>query len=184
MIRAGEANAQDRLAELIYTELRRLAASKMRWERPDHTLSPTGLANEAWLRLADSVEDFANRSHFFGVAANVMRRILVEHARARRASKRGGRDVIRLQDVDPAAPEKDYALLALDEALETLSNINARAVRVVEMRYFGGLTHSHIAEVLNLDRRTVDRDWAFARAWLFDRLATAGERGAGSPAQK
>jgi RNA polymerase sigma factor (TIGR02999 family) len=184
MIRAGETNAQDRLAEAIYTELHRLAASKMRWERPDHTLSSTGLANEAWLRLVDSANDLDNRSHFFGVAANVMRRILVDHARAKGAGKRGGRDVIRLQDVDPAAPEMDYTLLALDEALEALSKIAPRAVRVVEMRYFSGLTHSEIAEVLHLERRTVDRDWALARAWLFDRLTPNDGREADMPTQE
>jgi RNA polymerase sigma factor (TIGR02999 family) len=183
-IRAGEIGAQDRLAELIYADLRHLAASKMRWERPDHTLSPTGLANEAWLRLAGCAGDLANRSQFFGVAANVMRRILVEHARARKARKRGGEEVLRLQDVDPAAPVKDYTLLALDEALEMLSNINPRAARVVEMRYFSGLTHSEIADVLHLERRTVDRDWALARAWLFDRLTTNGRHEGDMPAHE
>ncbi|HEY6342958.1 MAG TPA: ECF-type sigma factor [Bryobacteraceae bacterium] len=139
--------AQGRLAELIYKELRHLAASKMRWERPDHTLSATRLANEAWRRLADCMEDFVklNRSHSLGIAARVMRRILVDHARARGAGKRCGREAIRIHDADPAAPEVNYPLLALDEALDALSKIDARAVRVVEMRYFSGLTHSEIA---------------------------------------
>ena len=145
----------------------------MRGERPDHTLTPTALANEAWLRLANCEEDFSNRSHFFAVAANAMRRVLVDHARARNAEKRGGGEVIRLEDIDPAAPSS--TLPALDEALDALARTDPRAVRVVEMRYFSGLTHAEIAEVLNLDRRTVDRDWAFARAWLFDQLSIPGK---------
>jgi RNA polymerase sigma factor (TIGR02999 family) len=170
-MRRGEDGAHERLTVLVYTELRRLAASKMRGERPDHTLTPTALAHEAWLRLADSEDDFSSRAHFFGVAANAMRRILVDHARARNAVKRGGGVVIRLEDIDIAAPESDNTLMALDEALDALFKKDPRAARVVEMRYFSGLAHTEIAEVLNVDRRTVDRDWAFARAWLFDQLS-------------
>lgn len=170
-MRRGEGDARERLSELIYAELRRIAAAKLRGERRDHTLTPTALVHEAWLRLSDEGDNFENRAHFFGVAANAMRRILVDHARTRNAEKRGGGGLVRLEDLDPAAPESDETLLALDEALGKFAVKDPRAARVVEMRYFSGLNHTQIAAILQVDRRTVDRDWALARAWLFDQLS-------------
>jgi RNA polymerase sigma factor (TIGR02999 family) len=173
-LRTGSADAEGRLASLIYAELRRLAASKMRSERGGHTLTPTALANEAWLRLNSQIaeNDVEDRCHFFRLAAIAMRRILVDYARARSASKRdGGVSVpLDLNGVEVAAPEADEMTLAIDAALEQLAAVKPRAARVVELRFFIGLSHDEIATVLGLERRTVDRDWAMARAWLFGQL--------------
>lgn len=171
-VRAGEAGAEERLASLVYSQLRKLAASRLRAERGSHTLSPTALANEAWLRFGSEIsqQNFENRRHFFGIAATAMRRILVEHARARNAAKRGGGvQPVDLALVDPAAPT-DERLVAVDEALTRLAAAKPRAARVVELRFFGGLSHTEIAEVLGLDRRTIDRDWDRAKAWLLQEL--------------
>ena len=169
-VRSGDPHAQDRLISLIYGELRRLAGHRMRAERDGHTLTPTALVHEAWLRLCDCRGDFANRSHFFAIAANAMRRILVDHARAKKAIRRGGGQFVPLNDIDIAAPQAEETLVALDEALDKLAEMDARAARVVELRYFSGLKQQEIAEVLQLDRRTIDRDWAMARAWLFGQV--------------
>lgn len=165
--------AAEELGELLYAELRRLAASQMRRERREHTLSPTALVNEAWLRFGATIEqgDIRNRQHFFGIAATAMRRVLVEHARARHAAKRGGdSEPVAVENLDDFAAPTDRQLLALDDALSALQAIRPRAAGIVELRFFGGLTHADIATLLNLERRTVDRDWAFARAWLFGQL--------------
>jgi RNA polymerase sigma factor (TIGR02999 family) len=171
--RAGDEPARQRLAEVIYAELRKIASMRMRSERGDHTLTPTALANEAWVKLCDIDEAYADRTHFFAVAANVMRRVLIDYARSRNAAKRRSDLLQKIDDLnfDIAAPEGAEQLTALDDALSRLEEFDRRAAKVVELRYFGGLTHTEIAEVLQVDRRTVDRDWAAARAWLFDRLA-------------
>jgi RNA polymerase sigma factor (TIGR02999 family) len=170
-IRADEAGARDRLGELVYAELRRMASLKMRGERPGHTLTPTALANEAWLRLCGNDHSFENRSHFFAVAAGAMRRLLIDYARARKAGKRAGGVRIPFEDVVIAAPETDEQLLSLDEALTRLAEVDSRAARVVELHYFAGLTHREIADILAVTRRTVDRDWTMARAWLLAAIA-------------
>jgi len=171
-VRNGEAGAEDRLATLVYTELRKLAASRLRGERGEHTLSPTALANEAWVRFGSDIprQEIESRRHFFAIAATAMRRILVEHARARNAEKRGGgAQPVDLAAIDIAAPT-DTHLIALDEALSRFAIVRPRAARVVELRFFGGLTHSEIGHLLGIDRRTIDRDWELARAWLFGEL--------------
>ena len=175
-VRAGHDGAADRLANVVYTELRRLAASRMRAERSDHTLSPTALAHEAWARFGPDIPttEIEGRRHFFGIAVNAMRRVLIEHARARLAAKRGAdADVVPLESVDVAAPT-DHELIALDSALQQLTAIRPRAARVVELRFFGGFSHTEIAGLLTVERRTVDRDWAFARAWLAGLLRGTG----------
>ncbi len=176
-IRAGEGEAADRLASLVYDELRKLAASRLRRERNEHTLSATALANEAWLRFGDDIpeQDIENRRHFYAIVARTMRRILVEHARARNASKRGGEiTFLNVEAIDIAAADGDN-VEAVDAALTRLAAIRPRAAQVVELRFFGGFTHHDIAQSLAIDRRTVDRDWEFARAWLFGEL-TSGSR--------
>jgi RNA polymerase sigma-70 factor (ECF subfamily) len=172
-LRAGNFSAQEELASLVYSELRKIAAYKLRDERPNHTLTPSALANEAWLRLSESKQDFENRAHFLASAAGAMRRILVEYARARNAVKRGGGHVHNIDAIDIAGPESDQQLLAINEALEKLAEKDPRAARIVEMRYFTGLTHSEIAKVLGIDRRTVDREWSVTRAWLFGQVSNS-----------
>ena len=172
-VKGQQPGAEARLLELVYGELRTLAASHMRRERSDHTLSATALAHEAWLRFGKDLPDadLQSRQQFFGVAATAMRRILVEHARARRADKRGGAvQPIRVEDLDAFSTPDDDQLIALDEALAALSDLRPRAARVVELRFFGGFSHEQIGGLLELERRTVDRDWAFARAWLLAAL--------------
>jgi RNA polymerase sigma factor (TIGR02999 family) len=171
-VRDGEAGAYDRLASLVYRELRKLAASRLRAERQGHTLSPTALANEAWVRFGSGIPqmDLEDRRHFYGVAATSMRRILVEYGRRKNAAKRGdGAEQVELEAIDCAAPQDEH-LVALDDALTRLASIRPRSAQVVELRFFGGFSHSEIADQLSLDRRTVDRDWEFAKAWLFGEL--------------
>jgi len=154
-IHAGNKDAEDRLIPLVYTELRGLAAHYLRGERSDHTLQPTALVNEVYLRLTGMHEvDWQSRSHFFATAATVMRRILVDHARAQRAEKRAGfREAI-----------------SLDEALDRLSKVDARRSRIVELRFFGGLSEEETAHVLGISARTVKRDWRVAKAWLYNEI--------------
>ena len=167
---AGTAGAPalDQLVPLVYKELRRLAAGHLRHERRDHTLQPTGLVHEVYLRLAgEEPVSFESWAHFRGIAARVMRRVLVEHARARGAHKRGGSRVrVSIEDTAElsAAPALDFG--ALDQALERLASFDVRQARVVELRYFGGLTLEETAQVLGLSLATVKREWALARAWL------------------
>ena len=167
-VRKGNDGAADDLFRRVYRELRQLAGSYMRNERSDHTLQPTALVHEAYLRLIDQRNlPGESRAHFFGVAANVMRRILIDHARAHRANKRGGRDVkVPLDDAPAMAIENPEYLVDLDEALERLAVLDPRQARVIELRFFGGLSVEQTAEILGVGPRTIDRDWKIARGWL------------------
>ncbi len=175
--RRGDAVALDRLLPLVYTELRRIAHRYMRDERPGHPLQTTALVHEAYLRLVDVHRiDWASRNHFFAVSAQMMRRILVEAARRRDAHKRGGdASHVALDDATVPGAAGDADLLALDEALEHLSAAAPRQARVVELRYFGGLTVEETADVLEISAETVMRDWKFARLWLRRDLSGAGD---------
>jgi RNA polymerase sigma factor (TIGR02999 family) len=166
--RQGDRQAADRLLPLLYDELHGLAARYMRQERPDHTLQATALVNELYIRLSASTGiDWQNRAHFFAVAAQQLRRILVNHARDRQAEKRGGKRVrLSLTEVNGLAQPAEEDLLELDEALTRLQQIDSRAAQVVELRFFAGLQENEAAEVLGVSVPTVKRDWQFARAWL------------------
>ncbi len=167
----GDAAAADELVPLVYTELRRIAAQRLRAERPGQTLQPTVLVHEAWMRLADQRAGWQNRSHFFAIAAQAMRRIVVDRARRRTAAKRGGHaEPVPLDEVAHllASPLPDDRLLLLDAALDRLAALDARQARVVELRYFAGLSVVDTAEALDVSPTTVKREWAVARAWLFD----------------
>jgi RNA polymerase sigma factor (TIGR02999 family) len=172
-VRHGSEGAADDLFRRVYQELRRLAGSYMRRERPDHTLQPTALVHEAYMRLIDQRNlPGESRAHFFGVAASVMRRILIDHARAHRADKRGGRDIkVAIDNSAAMAVEHPESLLEVDRALERLAALDARQARVVELRFFAGLSVEEIAGVLGVGTRTVDRDWRIARGWLRRQLA-------------
>jgi RNA polymerase sigma factor (TIGR02999 family) len=174
--RNGNRSALDRLIPLVEGELRRLARSYMRRERADHTLQTTALINEAYMRLVKQRKvQWQNRAHFFAIAAQLMRRVLIDHAKGHRRAKRGG-GAIRVSLDDVAAPFTDRSeeLLALDAALNKLSAIDARKGQVVEMRYFGGLTFEEAAEVLEVSPNTVMRDWRMARAWLEREISGGG----------
>ena len=164
----GDKTALDRLMPLVYNELRRLARHYMNRERPAHTLQTSGLVNEAYLRLIDQDEmRWENRAHFFGIAARLMREILIEHARSRQAAKRGGAQLrVSLSDVERIASRTHVNLIALDAALDRLEAIDPRKSRIVELRYFGGLGIEETAEVIGISPATVKRDWSMARAWL------------------
>ncbi len=165
----GDQTALEKLLPLVEQELHRLAHSYMRRENPDHTLQTTALVNEAYLKLIDQKKTrWQNRAHFFGIAAQIMRRILLNYARDQHREKRGGKAVqVSLSKVAVVCVEKPEELIALDEALKRLAMIDERKARVVELRYFGGLEIEEIAEVLKVSAVTVMRDWKFARAWLF-----------------
>ncbi len=172
-INAGDEQAREELVPLVYAELRILAASYMRRERPGHTLQPTALVNEAWVKLADqSRVEWKGRAHFFGIAAQAMRRILVDHHRRRSAARRGGGQVITLVDDAASTFEDPLDFLALDEALDELATLDPRAAKIVELRFFGGLSVEETAEVLDVSTPTVKRDWRTAKAWLYRRLGT------------
>ena len=172
MFRGGDTDAASRLMGLIYPELRRIARLQFRSEREDHVLQPTALVHEAFLRLvAHEDHTWENRERFFAAAANVMRRILIEHARARNAQKRdGGTTRIPLDDRLSFTHEQSAELMDLDQALTDLEQLSPRQARVVELRYFSGLSVPEIASALGVNPRSVDRDWAAARAWLRTRL--------------
>ncbi len=166
-MQSGDGVALDRLMELVYPDLRRIARAHFREERRERLLQPTALVNEAYLRLvAHREHNWRNRAHFFGAAAQLMRRILIERARARMADKRAGGEPEPLDEALGLSDGRPLELLALDEALAELARISPRQAQVVEMRYFGGLTVEEAAEALGLTARTIDRDWAVARAWL------------------
>ncbi len=164
----GRRDALDRLVPLLYEDLRRLAAGHMRHESPGHSLQPTALVHEAYVRLIDQRQvHWRNRAHFFGVAAGIMRRILVDHARSRRADKRGGAwDRVTLVEDQVAGGAQEIDLLSLHESLERLAAFDPRQERIIELRYFGGLTIEEVAEVVGISEATVVRDWTIAKAWL------------------
>jgi RNA polymerase sigma-70 factor, ECF subfamily len=164
----GQGQALDRLVPHIHRELRKLAAGYLRKERADHTLQPTALVNEAFLKLIDQrAVKWQNRAHFFGIAAQAMRRILVDHARTHAADKRGGGvRKVPLDDANVIGPMVDIDLLALDEALTRLAAIDPQQSRIVELRFFAGLTMEETAEVMRISTATVGREWRVAKAWL------------------
>lgn len=164
----GDEHALDELIPLVYKDLRRIAARRLQNERSGHTLQPTALANEIFLKLDASAKvPWKNRSHFYAVAARAMRQVLVDYARRRRRDKRGGEiDFVHLEEDLVFAPERSAEVLALDEALERLAAHEPRKARVVELRFFGGLSNQEIAEVLEISSNTVIRDWDYGKAWL------------------
>ena len=176
-LRNGAPDAMDRLAPLVYERLRRIAHRQLRAEPMGHTLSTTALVHEAYLRLVDQTRaEWQDRGHFFAVASGAMRRILVDYARRYRAARRGGGEdgapvrPISLDDTEIPVDERAEALVALDEALERLGEFDARQARVVECRFFGGLTEEETAAALGISQRTVAREWVTARGWLFQEL--------------
>lgn len=167
----GEQAARDQLFDAVYGELRRLARRYLRGERTDHSLSPTALVHEAYLKLIDQRRvQWQNRSHFFAISAQLMRRILVDHARAHGTAKRGAGTKERLQDMPLGARLRDEDVLTLDAALERLGTLDERQSRLVELRFFAGLTVEETAIALGVSPITVKRDWALARAWLYREL--------------
>jgi RNA polymerase sigma factor (TIGR02999 family) len=171
----GDDGARERMLPLVYDELRRLAASYLRRERPGHTLQPTALVHEAYVRLVDQRQvDWSNRAQFVGLAAVMMRRILVNHARDRVAGKRGGgAEHVPLTLAGERIGTADLDVLDLHEALERLSELDARKGRIVELKFFGGLTTDEIAQTLDVSSATVEREWKFSRAWLLRAIAGA-----------
>jgi RNA polymerase sigma-70 factor, ECF subfamily len=170
--RGGNIEAKSQLLEAVYPDLRRIARRCLRNERPNHTLQATALVNEAYLQLVGQLDkDWQNRSHFFSVAAQLMRRILVDYAREKKAAKRdGGRTRVELNDTLAITDERLEEVLVIDEALLRLAEWDARQSRVVELRFFGGMTEDEVAELLGVTPRTVRRDWNVAKAWLHGEL--------------
>ncbi len=172
-IRRGDDSAARRLLPLVYEELRAIAGEMFQNQPPDHTLQPTALVHEAYVRLVNHQQtEWIDRAHFLAVAAKAMRNLLIDHARKRKAGKRGGgQERVTLDAVVDSAAERSIDLLALDEALETLACLHERQARVVELRFFGGLTVPVAAQVLEVSPATVDNDWRMARAWLTHQLS-------------
>jgi RNA polymerase sigma factor (TIGR02999 family) len=168
----GNVQARDDLLPLVYRELKRRAAAYLRQERRDHTLQPTALVHEAYLRLIGQERvAWQNRSHFFGIAAQMMRRILVDHAREHQAAKRPGAGLrVALDDRVGATMPVECEVLLLDQALEELTRVDARQAQIVELRYYGGMSEHEVARVLSLSRATVTREWQTGRAWLYRRM--------------
>jgi RNA polymerase sigma factor (TIGR02999 family) len=170
-MRTGDPQAAQDLLPLVYAELHRLARAYMRRERPDHTLQATALINEAYLRLAGEEIDWQNRAHFIGFSAQVMRRVLVDYARAHRAEQRGGGlQRVEMQEELAVSPEKLEQVQQIDELLVKLEKEKPRQAKVVELRYFGGLSFDEIAALLEVTSRTAKSDWALARIWLMEQL--------------
>lgn len=168
---SGDETARNRLFEAVYGELRRLASARLRGERPDLSLAPTALVHEAYLKLIDQRRvHWQNRTHFFAIAGQVMRRVLVDHARARAAAKRGGNARIPLDQIDVGIAAREVDVLALDAALDKLASVDRRQSELVELRFFAGLTVEETAAALDVAPITVKRDWALAKAWLFREL--------------
>jgi RNA polymerase sigma factor (TIGR02999 family) len=172
----GDESAFDELVPLVYAELRRIANIYMKKENIGHTLQPTSLVNEAFIKLMDQKRiKWQNRGHFYAVAATIMRRILVDHARKRAARKRGGGEIpSNLHEATNLIDQQAAELLALDKALESLKSFDERKCRIVELRYYVGLTNEEIAEILNLTPRSVLRDWTIAKAWLRSEITRSG----------
>lgn len=169
----GEESALEALTPIVYEELRQLAKRYMRQERVGHTLQSTAIVHEAFLRLVNQNVAWNGRTHFFSIAAKMMRRILVDHARSRGASKRGaGMIRVPVDENSVSSPERDIDLVALDEALEHLADIDPQRSRIVELRYFGGLSNEESAEILGVSPATVQRQWMGARAWLYHELTS------------
>ena len=177
-VEQGDSKAAAELLELVYDELRHLASAKMAQQAPGQTLQPTALVHEAYLRLIDQTQvTWQNRAHFFGVAAQMMRRILVDHARTKQRDKRGGpARKLSLDEVMDVSKGRSADLVALDEALESLTEIDPRKSRVVELRFFGGLSVEETSEVLNVSPQTVIRDWKLAKAWLYQEIKSDNAR--------
>jgi RNA polymerase sigma factor (TIGR02999 family) len=176
----SDKQALDQMLPVVYQELHRLASHYLRREAAGHTLQPTALVHEAYLRLVDQRRvDWRNRAQFLGVAASMMRRILLNHARDRVARKRGGNpERVSLSLIESPSGRPDVELIALEDALQRLAALDERKGRVVELKFFGGLTIEEIAEVLHVSGATVEREWTFARAWLYDAIeGTEAERG-------
>lgn len=170
--RSGDRTALDRLMPLVYDELRVIAARYLRKERAGHTLQSTALVNEAYMRLVDARADWQNRAHFFAVAARIIRGLLVDHARARLASKRGGANLCLALDEAIALPNnREFHLIAVDDALTSLSRIDRQQGRIVELRFFGGLTIEETSEILQISPSTVKRDWIHAKTWILRELS-------------
>lgn len=168
---SGNKNSLDEILPLVYGELRKIAQNYLSRERSDHTLQATALVHEAYLRLIDQQKaDWKNRSQFFGLAAQMMRRILVNHAEGYKAEKRGSGQKLQLDETIDVSFEENPDLLALDEALKKLAEVDEQKSKIVEMRFFGGLTIDETAEVLGKSHVTVEREWAFAKAWLYREL--------------
>lgn len=172
LLQAGDGEALEKLLPLVYGELKGLANALFRGERASHTLQPTALVHEAYLKLTgDENVSWQNRAHFFGIAANSMRQILVNHAKARQRQKRGGEQtLITLDESSGASYEPDVDILALNESLETLTKLDRRQAQIVELRFFGGLTIKETAAVLKTSAATVSREWEMARTWLYRQL--------------
>jgi RNA polymerase sigma factor (TIGR02999 family) len=176
----GNEGAASKLIPLVYDELRRLARGYMRRERDDHTLQATAVVHEAYLKLVGQRVDWQDRAHFFGIAAQMMRRILIDHARGHLRDKRGsGEKPIPLDEALTFAPEQSMQMVKLDESLERLAKIDPRQSKIVELRFFGGLTVEQTAEVLGVSPKTVKRDWSFAKSWLHGDLKATHEDVAG-----
>jgi RNA polymerase sigma-70 factor (ECF subfamily) len=175
-MKTGDKTAAEQLLPLVYSELHRLARSYMHRERVDHTLQPTALINEAYIRLARENVDWQSRQHFIGVAANVMRRLLVDHARAHNAEMRaGGLQKVELEEGFMVTSEQSAEVLALHDALTALEKVDPRQAKVVELRYFGGFSVDEIGELLEMSPRSVKRHWALARIWLHKRMKRFGD---------
>jgi RNA polymerase sigma factor (TIGR02999 family) len=173
-VRHGDADARTKLAAIVYPELKKVAIDRMRRERPNHTLQPTALVHEAFLRLMTSDQiTWQNRNHFFAISAELMRQILVDYARRRRAAKRGGgAEVLELKEWQAQIEERPDLVIEVDRLLTRLSSFDKRQAQIVEMRYFSGLTEDEIAATLGISERTVKRDWNMARAWMRKELST------------
>jgi RNA polymerase sigma-70 factor, ECF subfamily len=173
----GDQQAIPRLMPVVYRELRRLAARYMNHERGDHTLQPTALVHEAYLKLMHNPPtEWQNRAHFFGIAAQVMRQILIDYARSHCREKRGGgQEIVPLEDAVVFSPERATEYLRIDESLQRLTKIDPRQGKIVELRFFGGLTVDETAQVLGISPKTVKRDWSMAKAWLHGDLKEFGD---------
>jgi len=178
-VREGNSASESRLAELVYDQLHGIAARFMRYERPDHTLQATVLVDDAYLHMVNQEDrNWQNRSHFYAVAAQVMRRILIDHARTHNAAKRGGGiSPVELEEALVLGQDRWEELIAVDEALTHLGERDPRLARIVEMRFFAGLTEDEVAEALGISSRTVKRDWQVAKAWLHGELSGRHDRG-------